>query len=163
MTNQKDIPMLFTSPMIVALLSGSKTQTRRLKFPKDWEQLPGRRIWVKETFLLRAAGKAIIYRADLDGIEAAGTGGLYGGWKPSILMPRKWSRITLEITKVRQERLQDISEADAIAEGAEKLVSGTSGYRAGYAVLWDSINGKVDCGSWVENPLVLVYEFRRVS
>lgn len=77
------------------------------------------------------------------------------GWKPSIHMPRWASRITLEITGVRVERLQDISEADAIAEG------GTKHFNIDwFGPLWASIYG-VD--SWNSNPWVWVIEFRRVE
>lgn len=77
------------------------------------------------------------------------------GWKPSIHMPRWASRITLEITGVRVERLQDISEADAIAEG------GTKHFNIDwFGPLWASIYG-VD--SWNANPWVWVIEFRRVG
>lgn len=83
-------------------------------------------------------------------------------WRPSIHMPRWASRITLEIVSVRVERLRDISEADAIAEGAEWAACGApqeGSRKAGYAVLWESING---AGSWDANPWVWVVEFRRV-
>lgn len=97
--------------------------------------------------------------------------------RPSIHMPRWASRITLEITGVRVERLQDISEADAKAEGADCLVTDNctdasralldmplmedgNPYRNGYALLWESINGD---GSWAANPWVWVIEFKRVT
>jgi len=87
---------------------------------------------------------------------------------PSIYMPRWASRLTLEITDVRVERLQDISEADAIAEGADRLVMDDDGkfyesangtHRCGYAGLWDHINGD---GSWDENPFVWCISFRTI-
>jgi hypothetical protein len=93
-------------------------------------------------------------------------------WKPSIFMPRWASRITLEITDVRVERLQGISEEDAIAEGAEPwqfgpeqcLTSGERGalspYRSGYACLWDDINA--DRATWYSNPWVWALTFREV-
>lgn len=92
-------------------------------------------------------------------------------WKPSIHMPRTASRITLEITGVRVERLQDISEADARAEGARSMdvVSGREtldpnarqgSYVAHYKHIWQEINGP---GSWGANPWVWVIEFKRVA
>jgi hypothetical protein len=82
-----------------------------------------------------------------------------GLWKPSIHMFRWASRITLEITGVRVERLQDISEADAIAEGCQcSGVPASLTNRGAFAKLWESINGT---GSWDANPWVWVVEFRR--
>lgn len=87
---------------------------------------------------------------------------------PSIHMPRWASRLTLELTDVRVERLQDISEQDAIAEGADRLVMDDDGkfyesangtHRCGYAGLWDHINGD---GSWDENPFVWCISFRTI-
>ena len=84
-------------------------------------------------------------------------------WKPSIFMPRKLSRITLEITGVRVERLLDISEGDAKAEGCEpsdfRKADQSTPYRNEYQDLWDSINGK---GSWAKNPFVWVISFRKI-
>ena len=89
-------------------------------------------------------------------------------WRPSIHMPRQASRITLEITSVHAERLNDISEADAKAEGAplelgklEAEILGTKAkYRSGFCRLWESINGS---GSWDANPIVLAIEFKVVQ
>lgn len=89
-------------------------------------------------------------------------------WNPSIHMPRWASRITLQVTNVRVERLQDISELDARAEGAPELLSVDGGYlehpmgcyRDGFQHLWTSINGP---GSWDTNPWVWVVEFRRLD
>ena len=85
-------------------------------------------------------------------------------WRPSIHMPRWASRITLEVTGVRVERLQDISEADAVAEGcaskgAEELPA-IDQARTDFQELWTSINGP---GSWDANPWVWVVEFRRIT
>lgn len=98
------------------------------------------------------------------------------GWKrrPSIHLPRKGSRILLEIESVRVERLQDISEADALAEGVTEgagdfagcfsvpctqAMSGTTAKEC-YARLWDEING---AGSWAANPWVWCVSFRRIT
>lgn len=80
--------------------------------------------------------------------------------RPSIFMPRWASRITLEITAVRVERLQDITEEAAEAEGVSRSVGAiTDIARYNYSELWDSINGPE---SWAANPWVWVVEFRRL-
>lgn len=120
------------------------------------------RLWVRETF--SAMGDKtrhavpIFYRADRPNDN--------GGWTPSIHMPRWASRITLQITNVRVERLNEISQRDAMAEGAPPShpiidkVSREFGYqdfsRSWYAQLWEQING---AGSWAANPWVWVIEF----
>ena len=92
-------------------------------------------------------------------------------WRPSIHMPRWASRITLEVTGVRVERLQDISEADAYAEGIEQTdfieeaehqepATGAPPGRYAYRALWESINGP---DSWTANPWVWAVEFKRIS
>ncbi len=84
-------------------------------------------------------------------------------WRPSIHMPRWASRITLEIEAVRVERLQDISEEDARAEGCEESIDSSGDWISMsdvYADLWTSING---AGSWDANPWVWVIQFRRVK
>lgn len=86
------------------------------------------------------------------------------GWRKKLgrFMPRWASRITLEVTAVRVERLQDISEEDAKAEGVQPSYSPNFSQSAtgAYSVLWESING---AGSWAENPWVWVIEFRRIA
>lgn len=86
--------------------------------------------------------------------------------RPSIHMPRWASRIMLEITNVRVERAQEISEADAKAEGVEPSIVGSDfqdiQYRAGFQTLWDSINAKRGYG-WEANPWVWVVEFKRID
>lgn len=87
-------------------------------------------------------------------------------WRPSIHMPRWASRITLEVKSVRVERLQDISEDDARAEGVapvgwvDETDVGMSSYREGFSRLWDRINGS---GAWEANPWVWVLSFERVK
>jgi hypothetical protein len=86
-------------------------------------------------------------------------------WRPSIHMPRWASRITLVITGVRVERLQDISEADARAEGVEPIATHSrpgaiaTCYGA-YSLLWDAINGD---GAWDANPWVWAIDFKRIT
>lgn len=128
----------------------------------------GDRIWVRETFCAvhdhdePSGCSALLYAADGNGP--------YGKWTPSIHMPRCASRITLEITGVRVERLNSISQEDAQAEGME-----LTGWRPTYsdpdsggevwtpydnfAQLWESIYGE---GSWQANPWVWVIEFKVV-
>lgn len=138
----------------------------------------GGKLWVRETWSPYGENAAW-YRADFNGRLTQpglkGGGGHFTGWKPSIHMPRWASRITLEITKVRVERLQDISEEDAKAEGVEPvgylavnpfltralhaLMSREKNtHRTEYRLLWDSLHGK---GAWEKNPWVWILEFKR--
>lgn len=116
-----------------------------------------------------AGAGAIHYAADLTGNEAiiVASG---RRWTPSIHMPKAWARIWLEVTAVRVERLQDISEDQARAEGVtwsdgkpdrhglatELVVSAKSEFE----ILWDQING---AGAWAANPWVWVVEFKRLE
>ena len=133
-----DRPILFSGPMIRAMLEGRKTQTRRPAWrqvithpdcPKSWlhgEHRPdgytylrtiwqkaqrGDRLWVRETCCID--GGEIFYKA---GPGAVGLGG-FQKWRPSIHMPRWASRLTLIVSKVRYHRLREITEEDALAEG----------------------------------------------
>lgn len=208
MSPPKERPILFSAPMVRALLAGTKTQTRRIVKPQPEElgdgQIrwlhrgyghsgpstymneiaveywcphgkPGDHLWVKETGwqpkdpspreLREGADTWPRYAYDADGITDQDAEDYKAwGWKrrPSIFMPRSFSRITLEITGVRVERLQDISDADAIAEGVERPATGLPicGPRTWYRVLWESING---AGSWEPNPWVWVVSFKRLE
>lgn len=196
----KERPILFSGPMVRAILHGTKTQTRRVIKPQPWylpeaydrfagwmwtrtgdgdgtglawgsevapEQVseplsvycpygaPGDLLWVRETWRVNgnehdyamAGPDKVFYRADEDWNADA-------GWRPSILMPRWASRITLEVTSVRVQRLQDISHEDGKAEGFDSL--------DGFALLWDRINEKRGYG-WHANPWVWAVEFRAVK
>jgi len=191
-------PILFSGAMVRALLDGSKTQTRRaLKVrcqeigERDdgslwpWSEnpdtaadhwhacpygQPGDRLWVRETFCDLDDGE-FEYRADGECDP-----NVVPRWTPSIHMPRAASRILLEIVSVRVERLQDISAADAKAEGVRPdEVRQISCFGLGqkdrdtlrkeaavrpYTALWESINGT---GSWQANPWVRVVEFKQVA
>lgn len=130
--------------------------------------VPGDRIWVREAYLVRGAGKIPVYKADLSAVDAAGFGAMYGGWKRSMYMPRWASRIMLEIIKIRVERVQKISEADALAEGVSILpdaeiaarVAEDTPARMEFWALWTSIHGP---DSWNANPWVWVLDFQRVA
>lgn len=203
-----DRPILFSAPMVRALLDGRKTQTRRiLKLPKGYNvsdmaildgelfghlpindpsrwgsnfyddgapfsitEIPsinvGDRLWVRESIDNVSTREKVAYKADWPNDPT----GL--GWRPSIHMPRFASRLTLTVTDVRVQRLQDISEEDAIAEGITRISYGSTqqwanyplgssaaGWtkpRTSYSTLWNSINGP---GAWEENPWVAAYSF----
>ena len=126
--------------------------------------VPGDRLWVRETWSLKDHGNAA-YRAD-------GEREFYK-WHPSIFMPRWACRLVLEVTAVRVERLQEISEADAKAEGCKADGPGLFQFyfdgqesksdteRTAYRHLWDSLNAKR--APWASNPWVWVVEFRTTS
>lgn len=233
MNNIKERPILFTAPMVNAILDGRKTQTRRvmkyqpcalnngkpdgyysISTPKNIYRSrkangfigfidlcpygkKGDRIWVRETWGLigRSANSRLsdfndpeialkehlIFRSNCDGYDKS-----VQNWRSSIHMPRWASRINLDITGIRVERLQDISQADAIAEGLKAITKDGSLVKHGipdndglpgtddngwpwrdfdvnpvnaYRKLWESINGQ---GSWEANPWVWVIEFRRI-
>lgn len=185
----KERPILFSAPMVRAILEGRKTMTRRVIKPQpeireisgltvypvdvykptySLSQIlnkcpygqPGDNLWVRETFNADWCDH-VIYRADGGSAVAAG----YAEepkWKPSIFMPRCASRINLEITNVRVERLNDISEEDARAEGAElscgEMRQDYPNYKRTFKRLWESINGT---GAWEANPFVWVIEFKK--
>lgn len=201
----KERPILFSAPMVRAILAGQKTQTRRAAKPVRHPDLgntydpgalvlehepqhvidracpygqPGDRLWVRETWQHANSphgpyepGCTCFYRADywddphgMDGEKSPE--GKYRTWIPSIHMPRAASRINLEVMHVRVEKLQDISEADAIAEGAPGGHGSIPGYpyaatsHEHYRHIWESINGR---GSWEKNPWVWVVEFKRIE
>lgn len=189
----RERPILFSAPMVRAILSGAKTQTRRIVKPDGKYRLdlvcppdggpsrcpygmPGDRLWVKEqTIKVEDRGWiGPVYTESDEGRQAMDWG--YGEpddpdhipphaikRRPSLFMTRAMSRITLEVTEVRVERLQDISEADAMAEGAPWGACGSpqeGSRKAGFAKLWDSINGP---NSWDANPWVWAINFKRLA
>ena len=183
----KERPILFSGQMVRAILDGRKTMTRRV-VDRDWWDVcekgtggyiecndsgilkckygqPEDRLWVRETFVPHLCcgmhAEEIHYRADGESCPIDGT--TIKRWKPSIFMPRWASRITLEITSVRVERLKDISEADAEAEGVcpnGNQFYPKDQYKWAFRDLWDSINSARGYG-WDVNPWVWVIEFRR--
>lgn len=211
----KERPILFSAPMVLAILSGQKTQTRRVMKPQPGNDnripfpgkknlvinvrepelaglcphgQPGDRLWVRETcgnVTNKDGGVGeMIYRADV--LE----GGRSICWTPSIHMPRTASRITLEVTAVRVERLQEMLETDALSEGLTAITKdsgitykfgipdrdglpGIDDYgwpwaewelsaRTAYRKLWDGIYEKSGLG-WDVNPWVWVIEFRTLA
>jgi len=132
----------------------------------------GDQLWVRETHAIQpvrsilGAVDEVYYKASckpkhLEKVKK---------WRPSIHMPRWASRIQLEITDIRVERLNDISEQDAKCEGVEKLPIGWRDYKnpnlpfsdaiSSFITLWRSINGE---DSWRQNPWVWVVEFKRID
>jgi hypothetical protein len=192
----KSRPILFSAPMVRALLDGSKTQTRRVVKNIDvLIALPhlnaedkkfalsacpygkaGDQLWVKETTVkVEDHGYVGPVYAESDYGLTCLKWGLSPSeddmtevepyeikLRPSIFMKREMSRITLEITSVRVERLQDISEADATAEGTPHSLNHPAGRTAveNYIHLWECINGD---DSWDLNPWVWVIEFKKVT
>lgn len=240
-TTPRERPILFSGPMVRAILDGRKTQTRRIikpqpqrceaygreeafcpdaaysrepgstmqgmaVDPRRWwcanaggprtahvcpYGQPGDRLWVRETWALENPpedGELLIWQADRSAAWRSHLGERFrlapnyqpNRWRPSIYMPRWASRLTLEVVSVRVERLHDISEEDAKAEGACEwglenerheeawarwtriLDSSTrvGSARGAFAALWTSINGPK---SWDANPWVWCVEFRRVE
>jgi hypothetical protein len=220
-----DRPIIFSAPMVRALLAGTKTQTRRLLKPQwadganqsftGWRaeraastlwnlmggigigatlrvgRAPGDRLWVKEAwnaFTFSQDGedawptakiptadeiletKEAAYRFDVQAIhresDRARKWFADQKWRPSIHMPRWASRLTLTVTEVRVQRLQNISEADAVAEGIIATHEGwaTDAHgrhwgptaRDAYRILWNDLHGP---GSWDANPWVVAVTF----
>lgn len=215
-TQVKERPILFSGAMIQAILEGRKTQTRRIiKLPswstQNWDDFEvyennsveticastgcsadilcpygkkGDWFWVRETWLQSPADGSYWYKADN---HEEGLAKVYNyRWKPSIHMPRSASRITLEITGIRVEEVQNISEEDAIAEGAKRFDNLPSIHpygqdprwsmeeappstdyclnsaRLAFANYWNKLNA--DRGyPWESNPWVWVIEFQKVD
>lgn len=194
----REHPILFSGEMVRAILDGRKSQTRRVvklnpAYVERWKNepaemwarecpygQPGDRLWVRETFGLGQQSYNhtawITYRAggERDANDrytevAAWQDRNPRCWYPSIHMPRWASRITLEVTGVRVERVQAITNEDAIAEGCTGG-PGVEGYSEAnpadpyeeYAILWDSLNADRGFG-WNVNPWVWRIAFRRVA
>lgn len=118
-------PILFSAPMVRAILDDTKTKTRRV-CKKAMSVSVGDRLWVRETFCIPdPSDRCVVYRADMDEAELRDERDArrdmrvetHARWRPSIYMPRWAARILLEVTAVRVERLQAISGDDALAEG----------------------------------------------
>lgn len=186
----KERGMIFNDEMVRAILGGNKTQTRRIVEEKFYGRAvaaellakhcpygqPGDRIWVRETYRVHSKATdvaTLVYRASVRNSWTEQTHRVpvdvcnkpvSEKWTPSIHMPRWASRILLEITDVRVERLHDMSEADAKAEGATpatyKITPPEAVYRVGFGDIWRSIYGQ---DNWLSNPWVWVIEFKRIQ
>lgn len=169
---KKEIPILFMTEMVQSILADNKTLTRRLcQYNKAYEIFHnGKRqveaekslanlkpckykvgdiLWVKETYLKVFTPKGdfsnYAYKADNDPLHSIIK------WKPSLFMPKEASRIKLKITDIKVERLQEITEEDAIREGVKSKDS--------FKSLWTKING---AESWKNNPFVWVISFKKI-
>lgn len=193
-------PIIFSTPMVQAILAGRKTQTRRVVKEDrrgEWAAVNGVRnnseygasvpcylhretavddisrnimypnydvgdiLWVRETWSpVQVLPKRYLYKADA---ENGGEGdGLPIRWRPSIYMPREAARLFLRVTDVRVERVQDISEADAKAEGVTPINDSECGYRGAFRELWNALNAKRGY-DWYTNNWVWVYTFERIT
>ena len=136
-----DRPILFSSPMVRAILDGRKTMTRRVYKPRFDKWKIGDRLWVRETYSSvrgRAVYAATCHIGSFERFQ----------WKPSIFMPRKLSRILLEITELKRELLRYVSEADALREGFEN--------KREFLDYFEKINPEM---KW-ENPVVMAIGFK---
>lgn len=235
----RELPILFSTPMVRAILDGNKTMTRRIVKPqppdeaktlcgpktyepiaidKDGEMYPGSPIygaydengewgtkcpyqpgdhlWVRETWRcvkydnmdgdlnygveFKDGTRKYFKFDDSERYHQFGKYALKKGWQPSIYLPKEAARIWLEITNVRVERLQEITEEDAMSEGVSWLddacyanngwhptyydpdSGGGPIFRDGFKSLWDSINAKRGY-DWDTNPWVWVISFKKVT
>lgn len=173
-----DFPIIFSAPMVRALLDGRKTMTRRMAWrwkvhleklptqePTPWQNVkPGDRLWVRETALywIRNSDnkrvKVAAYAAEGYQLETGER------WTPSIHMPRWASRLTLHVTATKIERLQSISSADAIAEGCGVMLDHPNPSSThepfpalAFRDLWRRLHGPA---SWDANPDVVAITFK---
>ena len=185
--------MIFKAPMVRAILEGRKTQTRRVAKPVKHPDLgnlytpgalamgrepqhvidracplgqPGDRIYVRETFSRHPEWGQLAFRADGEEFEDADGWPWDPKWMPSTHMPKELARIWLEVTGVRVERLQDITEDDAKAECARfelasidsVRIGATASFLSGFRNIWESTGG-----DWAANPWVWAIDFKVLS
>jgi hypothetical protein len=148
----RDRPIIFSALMVQALLAGQKTQTRRLSSSPLRRVQPGDRLWVRENWRPVHSNdptRGAQYRADIGGDQTV--------WRHSIHMPRWASRITLLVTDVRVQRLQEINRGDAMAEGCPfpNMAEGPSP-TDWFRDLWDQLHGN---GAWNTNPEIVAATF----
>jgi hypothetical protein len=149
-----DRPIIFSAPMVLALLEGRKTMTRRLATSPLRKVIPGDRLYVRESGVwyienIKGVGECpwAHYRATDEDAFLPGM-----KWRPSIHMPRWASRLTLIVTATKIERLSSMSTADERAEGFDN--DGLA-----FCELWDALHGP---GSYDANPEVVAISFRVV-
>ena len=176
-------PILFGGPTVRAILDGRKTVTRRVVALRTSKRCPygapGGRLWVREAWAvapelddyspshlasLPDLSRVVCYRADGENILGADL----GRWRSSIHMPWWASRLDLEVVDVRPERLHDITDEDALAEGVDwgettPAPGGPCAPAEAFARLWDEINGKRPGCAWRDDPWVWRVAFRRVG
>ena len=151
--------------MVVALLAGAKSQTRRLAVnrrgrPTLWHKVKtGDRLWVRETTATDPPDR-VIYRADFRdrggrAFYADSHGTAMVRWRASIHMPRAASRLTLTVTDIRRQFVQDIDDGDAAAEGAA-FGAGALPPREGFRRIWEDLHG---VRGWSDNPGVIAFTF----
>lgn len=172
----KEHPILFSGPLVRAILSGEKTQTRRLVRGRALEMIERDshellpcpygyekdRLWVRETWGYDQDGphtSLVLFRADRDDLGIR--------WRPSIHMPRWASRISLEVTEVRVQRVQEITDEDADAEGTTPLCRCNEGCDICarspvdyFQDTWDSL--APEGLKWADNPWVWAVSFELV-
>ncbi len=168
-----DRGIIFSAPMVLALLAGKKRQTRRLATSPLRRTQIGDRLYVRECAQEVGEGYLVIYRADYPACVPAHFENvptleeIKSPWRPSIHMPRRWSRLTLIVTDVRREPLQAISATDAMAEGIERDGRLWRDYRGGDAImdprasfrsLWESLHD-ADGQRWEDNPDLVALTF----
>jgi len=180
-------PIIFSTPMVQALLSGRKTQTRRLASSPLRRVEVGDLLYVREAWGVGARPcpsqgcvDGFEYRADQEFLDEHDALPLYqieqpegfemddwsGGWKPSIHMPRWLSRLTLEVTRVRFDRLQAISRHDCYEEGLQRPtgpflgseVTANDKARNKFRALWNSLHDKPG-ERWEDDPGIVALTF----
>ncbi|WP_425070627.1 hypothetical protein [Sagittula sp. S175] len=160
-----DKPILFSGPMVRAIFYDLKTQTRRVLKPKgDAFEAPrfrrGDRLWVRETFGYCPECGCVNHKELINlPRNCRACDAFVDTFKPSIHMPRAYSRLTLTVTEVRVQWLQDISRGDAMSEGCPHAnMADGANPRDWFRTLWDGLNAERGYG-WDVNPHVAAYTF----
>ncbi|MBE0276065.1 ASCH domain-containing protein [Xylella fastidiosa] len=157
----KDRPIIFSAPMVNAIIQGYKTQTRRIAKKTNHPcpfGTPGDRLWVRERYTPCEVTGIVCYAAD----ALPETVTNRRRWMSSIHMPRLASRLLLLIKNIRLEQLQDITEADAMAEGVCDLKERSSNTcdtaTSTFRNLWCRLHGE-----WLPDTWVWVIQFERIE